>query len=287
MQDEARQSANSGASRASPQQDSEGGAGPPGRPTEPPPLIEGHGVGLHMPIVTPAERNLLANPRRLLGDLYMSRSKRTMATLLEDITFTLKPGERLGLIGPNGAGKSTLLRVLAGIYEPSTGTIKVNGTAKGIFDISLGMHPEATGMENIYLRGLQMGLGMKQIGALIPGVLEFSELTEHIEKPLSTYSAGMKLRLAVAISTMIEPDILLLDEWIGAGDARFNEKIRERMMSLVEGSRGLVLATHNIGLMKSLCTHGLVLANGRIAFVGPVDDAHAFYTQAAKAKGAG
>ncbi|MCB1934248.1 MAG: ATP-binding cassette domain-containing protein, partial [Candidatus Accumulibacter sp.] len=115
------------------------------------------------------------------------------------------PGERLGLIGANGAGKSTLLRVLAGIYTPSAGRLTVNGTAKGLFDISLGMHPEATGLENIYMRGLQMGLGLKQIRALIPEVLEFSELGEHIEKPLATYSTGMRLRLAIAVSTMIEP----------------------------------------------------------------------------------
>ncbi|MEP3437295.1 MAG: hypothetical protein ABJN75_11005, partial [Hoeflea sp.] len=143
----------------------------------------------------------------------------------------------------------------------------------------IALHPEATGLENIYLRGLQMGLRLKEIRALIPTVLDFSELKDDIEKPLATYSTGMRLRLAVAVSTMIEPDILLLDEWIGAGDAAFNAKVKERMMSLVEGSRGLVLATHNTGLMKSLCTHGMVLEKGRSIFIGPVDDALAFYRE--------
>lgn len=250
----------------------------------PSPLIIAEGLSLHVPVIKPSERNLMSSPLRLISDLYFSRNKRSLATLLDNISFSLAPGERLGLIGPNGAGKSTLLRVLAGIYTPSSGNLSVHGTAKGLFDISLGMHPEATGLENIYMRGLQMGIGLKQIRALIPEVMDFSELADDIEKPLATYSNGMRLRLAIAISTMIEPDILLLDEWIGAGDAAFNAKVKQRMMSLVEGSRGLVLATHNTGLMKSLCTHGMVLQKGRTVFIGPVDDALSFYTeQVAKA----
>lgn len=177
--------------------------------------------------------------------------------------------------------------MLAGIYTPSFGRLTINGTAIGLFDISLGMHPEATGLENIYMRGLQMGLGLREIRDLIPEVLEFSELSDEIDKPLATFSSGMRLRLAIAISTMIEPDILLLDEWIGAGDAMFNAKVKDRMMGLVEGSRGLVIATHNVGLMNSLCTHGIVLEHGQIAFAGAVDDAHAFYMEGVRAKAGG
>ena len=252
-------------------------ASSPAAAAKPPPLITAHNVCLHVPVVQPAERSLLANPSRILSDLYLSRRRRTVMTLLENITLTLRPGERLGLIGGNGAGKSTLLRVLAGIYTPSSGQLTVHGSAKGLFDISLGMHPEATGLENIYMRGLQMGLSLKEIRALIPAVLEFSELTADIEKPLGTYSAGMRLRLAISVSTMIEPDILLLDEWIGTGDARFSEKVKVRMMKLVERSRGLVIATHNAALMKSLCTHGLVLAKGRVTFAGEIGEALARY----------
>lgn len=123
-----------------------------------------------------------------------------------------------------------------------------------------------------------MGLGLKAIRKLIPDVMAFSELHEHIDKPLATYSTGMRLRLAIAVSTMIEPDILLLDEWIGAGDALFNATVKERMMSLVKGSRGLVLATHNSGSMKSLCTHGLVLDKGCVVFYGILTDAQKFYS---------
>jgi ABC-type polysaccharide/polyol phosphate transport system ATPase subunit len=241
------------------------------------PLITLRNVSLHVPVHKTADRKLLVNPLGMIRDLYLARSKRTVATLLDGITLKLMPGERLGLIGANGAGKSTLLRLLSGIYRPSSGQLTVNGVTKGLFDISLGMHPEATGLENIYLRGLQMGLSLKQIGALVPEVIAFSELEGELDKPLATYSSGMRLRLAIAISTMIEPDILLLDEWIGAGDAQFNAKVKDRMLGLVEDSRGLVLATHNATLMRSLCTHSIVLQKGRIVFSGRVDEGLDFY----------
>lgn len=242
-------------------------------------LIVADKLSLHVPVIAPGERSLLANPLRILGDLYLSRGKRRVATLLDGLSFSLNSGESLGLIGANGAGKSTLLRVLAGIYAPSSGQLTVNGEAKGLFDISLGMHPEATGLENVYMRGMQMGMRLRDIRSVIPKVMEFSELGDDIEKPLMTYSTGMRLRLAIAVSTIVEPDILLLDEWIGTGDARFNDKIKKRMLSLVQESRGLVLATHNAGLMKSLCTHGLVLRKGRVQYSGKIEDALNFYRE--------
>jgi ABC-type polysaccharide/polyol phosphate transport system ATPase subunit len=240
-------------------------------------LISTEKLTLRVPVIKPHDRKLMANPSRILSDLYLSRNQRSFATLLDGVSFELRAGQRLGLIGHNGAGKSTLLRVLAGIYQPSSGKLIINGTTKGLFDISMGMQQQATGLENIYLRGFQMGLGLSQIRDLIPEVIEFAELGHDIEKPLATYSAGMGLRLAVAISTMIEPDILLLDEWIGAGDAEFAKKVKNRMMGLVEQSRGLVLATHNIDLMKGLCTHGMVLDNGHVQFIGEVEEALAWY----------
>lgn len=249
------------------------------RPT---PLISARNVSLRVPIFLPKERQLLSNPIRLVTDLYMGRSTRTFTTLLEEINLTLLPGERLGLVGPNGAGKSTLLKVLAGIYQPSTGKVQINGEATGMFGIALGMLPEATGLENIYMRGLQMGLGLKQIRALVPEVVEFSELDDAIEKPLNTYSSGMRMRLTVAVSTMIVPDILLMDEWIGAGDAHFRAKFQDRMLGLVESSRGLVLATHSVSLMNSLCTRAVVLKGGRIVYSGPVAEAQAYYMENAK-----
>ena len=242
-------------------------------------LLCAKNISLHVPIFKPSDRNLLSNPKRFLSDLYFSRTNRDVVKILSDISFTLRPGQRLGLIGANGAGKSTLLRVLAGIYRPSSGELKVSGVAKGLFDISLGMNPEATGLENIYLRGLQMGLNLKEIKRLVPEVVEFSELHEAIESPLNTYSTGMRMRLSFSVSTMVEPDILLLDEWIGAGDARFREKVSGRMNKLVEDSRGLVLASHMPGLMKKMCTHGLVLSKGKAIFYGKLDEALEAYAK--------
>lgn len=244
-----------------------------------PPLVEAVNLTLKVPIFQPSDRTLRANPFRLLADFYFSRTRRGVITLLDDVSFTIQRGERLGIIGANGAGKSTLLRVLAGIYSASAGTLIVNGEARGLFDISLGMNQEATGLENIYLRGLQMGIRLGDIKFLIPEILAFSELEEAIHQPLNTFSSGMKLRLALAISTMIEPDILLLDEWLGAGDARFNGKVKARMNSLIKKSRGLIIATHNETLMKSLCTHGLVLSKGKTVFVGKLDDALQAYRE--------
>ncbi|MDX2274526.1 MAG: ABC transporter ATP-binding protein [Hyphomonadaceae bacterium] len=246
------------------------------------PLIVARNVTLQVPVFLPQERQLLSNPLRLVTDLYLGRSKRVYTTLLDNVSVKLMPGERLGLIGANGAGKSTLLKVLTGIYQPSSGTLKINGEATGLFGIALGMLNEATGLENIYMRGLQMGLTLKQIRALIPEVIDFAELEDAIERPLSTYSAGMRLRLTLAVSTMIKPDILLLDEWIGAGDEHFKTKFKQRMLDLVESSRGMVLATHSFNLMKALCTRALVLAEGRVVFSGPVDDAQQFYLENAQ-----
>ena len=245
----------------------------------PPLLLEAKNLVLRVPIFRPDDRKLLSNPTRFLTDLYFARTRRGVETILDGISLTMKPGERLGLIGANGAGKSTLLRVIAGIYRPTEGELTVNGTAKGLFNISLGMNQEATGLENIYMRGLQMGLTLKEIRQRVPQIVAFSELEDAIENPLNTYSTGMRIRLAFSVSTMVEPDILLLDEWIGAGDARFRDKVKARMNSLVEKSRGLVLATHQQNLMKSLCTQALVLDKGKLAFSGKVDDALRFYRE--------
>ncbi|MDJ0514475.1 MAG: ABC transporter ATP-binding protein [Methyloceanibacter sp.] len=250
---------------------------PDPKPSTKPPLVEAKNLALRIPIFKSSDRSIGISPTRLLGELYFGGTKRAVATLLEDVSFTVQSGERLGIVGANGAGKSTLLRVLAGIYSPTGGQLTVRGSAKGLFDVSLGMLNDATGLENIYMRGLQMGLDLDEIKALVPGIVEFTELGDAIEKPFNTYSSGMRLRLAVSISTMIEPDILLLDEWLGAGDARFSKKVQERMNGLVEKSRGLIIATHNEKLMKSLCTHGLVLSKGMCVFHGPLDQALAYY----------
>ena len=181
------------------------------------------------------------------------------------------------MIGVNGSGKSTLLRLLARVYHPTCGTLRVNGMITGMFTITLGMNQEGTGLENIYLRGLQMGLTIAEVRERIGSVVEFAELEDSISQPISTYSTGMLLRLAFAISTMINPDILVLDEWIGSGDTRFRKKADTRMRELVGETRGLVLASHNTGLLKDVCNRGIVLEAGRIVCNDTIEAALAYY----------
>ena len=242
-------------------------------------LIRATGVSLDVPVFLPGDRSMMTNPARFITDLYLGRTQRGISTLLKDINLDVMPGERIGILGVNGAGKSTLMRLLAGIYRPTRGTLTQRGSIKGLFDISLGMNPEATGLENIYMRGLQMGMTMSGIKDMIPDILEFSELADAIEKPLNTYSTGMRLRLAVSISTTITPDVLLLDEWIGTGDVRFRDKLHNRMERIITDSKGLVLATHNLGLMKSFCNRGIVLHQGEVLLAGELSDAIRCYQE--------
>ncbi|MBT7878656.1 MAG: ABC transporter ATP-binding protein [Gammaproteobacteria bacterium] len=242
-------------------------------------LIEVDCCSLSVPVFQPNDRQLMTNPLQFIADLYLSRTQRGVVNLLDDISLKLEPGERLGVIGANGAGKSTLLRLLAGIYAPTLGVLRTRGVVKGLFDISLGMNPEATGLENVYIRGLQMGYRLNEIRTMIPEILEFSELEEAIERPLNTFSTGMRLRLAVAVSTMKAPDVLLLDEWIGTGDSSFRDKLRERMHNFVDESGGLVIASHDAPLMRTLCTQGVVLEAGRIVFQGDLEESLDFYQQ--------
>ena len=242
-------------------------------------LIEADNVSLSVPVFQPADRQLLVNPLKFISDLYFSRTTRGISYLLDSISLKLARGERLGVVGANGAGKSTLLRLMAGIYKPTTGKLVTRGSVKGLFDISLGLNQEATGLENIYVRGLQMGFELAEIREMVPSILEFSGLADAIEKPLNSFSTGMRLRLAVAVSTMRTPDVLLLDEWIGTGDAHFRDKVHSRMDQMVQNSRGLVLATHNVDLMRTLCDRGVVLDRGRIVFSGELNEVLKYYQE--------
>lgn len=198
---------------------------------------------------------------------------------LNSISLSMRPGTRLGLLGRNGSGKSTLLKTLAGVYPPLSGNLRVQGTVAAIFNASLGFEKQATGLENIYLRGAMLGLPFNQIKELIPEIVQFSELGEWIHQPIETYSSGMALRLAFSITTAIRSDILLLDEWLGAGDAAFLQKARARMREMVQHASILVLATHNLQLMKSHCNQALVLDDGQMKYLGDIDEAVNIYTE--------
>lgn len=240
-------------------------------------LIDADAIGLSVPVFEPQERSILQNPLAIVTDFYKGTEQRRDRVILDNVTLRLSAGDRLAVIGENGAGKSTLLRVLGGIYRPTTGRLTLNCNPRGLFDIALGFLPDATGLENIYLRSLEMGTPMSEIRTKLPGIADFSGLGDRLDKPFNSYSAGMRLRLAVSIALSVQPDVILLDEWIGAGDATFQVKVTARMNELVEGARGLVLASHNDNLLKRVCTHGIVMDHGHSVFHGALDEALAYY----------
>lgn len=183
---------------------------------------------------------------------------------LSGINLELKSGDRLGLIGHNGAGKSTLLRTLAGVYEPSSGGFVREGSVASLIDPSLGIEPDATGIENIMLRGLVMGMSRKQLETLTPDICEFSGLGQYVNMPVRTYSTGMMMRLAFSISTSVQADILLMDEWLSVGDEDFKYKAEQRMKDVVSKSGILVLASHSHSLIERECNRVIHLEHGRI-----------------------
>lgn len=188
----------------------------------------------------------------------------TIIRSLDDVSFTLKDGDRVGLVGHNGAGKSTLLRALSRVYEPTSGYAQIEGDIGSLVDISLGIDAEATGRENIFIRGALLGLRRKEIENRFDEIVDFSELGSFVDMPVRTYSSGMHLRLAFAVATIIRPEILLMDEWLSVGDASFNAKAESRLTELVQSSRILVIASHSRELIEKTCNRALWFEHGRL-----------------------
>lgn len=238
-------------------------------------------VSIDFPVFTTRSRGLLNTvlglPMRDKARVEASGLRQVSVHALRDVSLLLRPGDRVGLIGSNGAGKTTLLRVLSGVYEPMQGELSFSGRIAALTDIMLGMDVDATGYDNIIMRGIVMGLTRKQAMGLIPSVEAFTQLGEHLQLPVRTYSQGMLLRLAFAVSTSVVPDILLMDEMIGAGDAKFFSQAKERINGLIEQVSILVLASHNEVILKSFCNRALVLKDGCVVMDGSVDDALAFH----------
>lgn len=213
--------------------------------------------------------------RRLAGD---ATDELTHVVALKNISLSIHDEERIGLIGGNGAGKTTLLRVMAGGLKPAGGFIRRVGVTSSLFDVSLGMNSEATGWDNITLRGLFLGLSPAEIRDRTDEIVEFCGLTpQQLSCPVRTYSSGMMMKLAFAISTSVHPEIVLLDEWIGVGDAQFFEKAKVRMIDFVQRVRILVIASHYDHLIRDLCTKVVYLREGEMAAVGPVEEMLALY----------
>lgn len=227
-------------------------------------------VNLHYSSVAYKERSL----KSLLASVFKKRQSNAEVKdihALKNANLHIKSGERVGLLGHNGAGKSTFLKTVAGLYPISSGELKVTGQVRSLFDLSLGFEPDATGRENILYRGLLLGLSPKFMHMKEEEIVAFSDLGEFIDYPIKTYSAGMQVRLAFAISTAVGGDILLLDEVIGAGDANFMIKAKERISNLIEQSEIMVLASHDFSSLKNLCERGLVFHKGEIIFDGSID----------------
>jgi lipopolysaccharide transport system ATP-binding protein len=204
------------------------------------------------------------------GRIAHDPSGKVVVRALENINLTISEGERVGLVGRNGAGKSTLLRVVSKVYRPTSGTATITGSTASLIDISLGINPEATGRQNIYLRAAMIGIPKKDITARFQEIVEFSELGEFIEAPVRTYSSGMQLRLAFSVSTVFVPEILVMDEWLSVGDQDFGERAEKRLQDVVSSSRILVLASHSRDLLEKTCTRGIFLEKGEIAMDGPI-----------------
>jgi ABC-type polysaccharide/polyol phosphate transport system ATPase subunit len=231
--------------------------------------IRAESISLTLPIYR-QRSELAASWLGTIAKAALKRPVREYTTIVDSVSFQIVEGERVALLGQNGSGKSTLLHILTGAYRPTSGTLEVAGSRQALMNISLGFNPDATVLENIYLRATAMGIGIQAIQPCINSILEFAGVAEKSVDRLRTLSTGQRMRLGFAISTAHQHDIMLLDEWIGTGDAEFLEKAQNRMKGRVDGSRIVVVASHNLKLVRRLCNRALLLERGQIVADGDV-----------------
>ena len=218
-------------------------------------------------------KSLRAAMLRAPTDALMRRGNRhVVVRALDRISFRLEDGDRLALLGGNGAGKTTLLRVLARIYEPPVGRIRIEGRTTPLFDVGFGLDWDSTGYDNVRIRAAYLGVPKEILREKIDEIIAFTELGERIHLPMRTYSEGMKLRLAFATATAFDTEILLMDEWIGVSDAHFLERAQERARSFVDRTRIFVIASHMDAVLSGLCNKALWLEGGRIVAMGPIEE---------------
>lgn len=221
------------------------------------PIIKLKGVDVVIPIFTSDSFSL---KKHLLG----LRPKVRCVHVLNNVNLEIQSGERVGIYGCNGAGKTSLLRCIAGGYYPVSGTISIRGSVSSMIDIGLGLDQEATGIDNIKLKLGLTNPALRSNKKLIQDIIDFSGLNDVIDLPLRTYSSGMAMRLAFSIATGVKSDILVLDEWLSVGDAGFSEKTKNKMNQLVEESSIMIIASHSMDLLRSVCTRLITMENGLI-----------------------
>ncbi|MGZ3641662.1 MAG: ABC transporter ATP-binding protein [Candidatus Limnocylindrales bacterium] len=216
--------------------------------------------------------NLRLTRKNTLRESFKNLSRRhhgpTHFWALRDVSFKVDHGESLAVIGPNGAGKSTLLQVLAGILEPTEGAIDVSGRVSSLLTLGAGFDSELSGRDNILLAGAFMGIDHHDMAARLPGIIEFADIGQFIDAPIKTYSSGMNARLGFSIATAVEPDVLLLDEVLGTGDATFRAKSQQRVMELMRSARAIVLVTHDMSWAKEFCNRAILLERGNVVAAG-------------------
>lgn len=223
-------------------------------------------VHVEFPIFNAGSRTFTGSVFRKKSNPNSDLEQRGKVTVraLSGLDFNIQSGERVALLGDNGAGKSTLLRSIGGIFGPKSGKIEVQGKISSLIDISLGIEPEATGIENIFTRGMLLGMSKKYLASKVDEIVEFSDLADFINMPVRTYSSGMQMRLGFSISTIIKPEILIMDEWLSVGDEQFKAKAEARLEQLLSESEILIIATHSRELAEKLCTRAILLGRGKV-----------------------
>lgn len=215
--------------------------------------------------------------KEFLPALFLGEKTVDRFTVFKDISFEIKKGECVGIIGPNGSGKSTILKLIAGVMSPTSGTISVQGRISPLIELGAGMHPELTGRENIFLNGAILGLSRKQIVENIQSIIDFSEIEEFIDQPIKHYSSGMYMRLAFSIAIHVKPEILIVDEILGVGDASFQEKCFKKMTEFKESGVTIIFVSHSLTQVEKFCSRAIYINHHQIQFDGTPQSAQEKY----------
>ncbi|MHA7872942.1 MAG: ABC transporter ATP-binding protein [Hyphococcus sp.] len=247
--------------------------------------IKVENVSVEYPVLHLQNRSFVGALKGAAVGGVIKKGKSVTVQALSDVSFSLKDGDRLGLLGRNGAGKTTLLKTMSAILPPTAGRVRIEGRISPLISMMLGLDHEASGYENIRIRGRLLGVSKEEIEEAIPLIADFTELHDYMDLPIKTYSSGMRMRLTFATSTAFQPEILILDEWLGTGDLEFRDKAARRLVTLIEESGIFVFASHSRDLHQRLSNKGAVLENGKLLFFGDIKEAFEFQDDRRRAAG--